>query len=298
MTSTSCNGNRHAYLIMAHNQWEVLDQLLLALDDPRNDIYIHFDSKSCPPPRKHFCDLVSASRIYFTKRFNIVWGGTQMMECTIHMLEEAMKGHYSHYHFISGVDFPLKSQNDIHRYFEMQPNRQFVGFDWPGINSGRFLSRVQYYHFLINVIGKRDNPSLAHRLMARIEDLSLMIQSKLHIDRINYDMYKGSSWFSITHSAVLAIIAEKDKILKRFSFGANTDEIWLQTFLKNSRFSECIVESNMRYIKWVQGNPSPEILTMADYDDLCSTDMLFARKFDWNKDHEIILKLKEHISED
>lgn len=292
------NQDRHAYLIMAHNQWELLDQLIIALDDPRNDIYIHVDRKACPPLHEHYLDLVSHSRLFFAKRFNIVWGGTQMMECTIHMLEEAMNGHYSHYHFISGVDFPLKSQNDIHHYFEMHPNQQFVGFDWPGINSGRFLSRVQYYHFLINVIGKRDNKSPVHRLMAKIEDLSLTIQNKLHINRIDYDMYKGSSWFSITHTAACAIVAEKDTILKRFSFGANTDEIWLQTFLKNSQFSDCIVESNMRYIKWVQGNPSPEILTMADYDDLCSTDMLFARKFDWNKDHKIILKLKEHISED
>lgn len=29
----------HAYLIIAHNEFEVLQKLVGALDDPRNDIY-------------------------------------------------------------------------------------------------------------------------------------------------------------------------------------------------------------------------------------------------------------------
>ncbi len=36
---------KHAYLIMAHNQWECLFELLKALDDPRNDIFLHIDKK-------------------------------------------------------------------------------------------------------------------------------------------------------------------------------------------------------------------------------------------------------------
>ena len=36
---------KHAYLILAHNEFEVLRKLISALDDPRNDIFIHFDEK-------------------------------------------------------------------------------------------------------------------------------------------------------------------------------------------------------------------------------------------------------------
>lgn len=38
--------DKHAYLIIAHSNLEQLQQLLLLLDDPRNDIYIHLDLKS------------------------------------------------------------------------------------------------------------------------------------------------------------------------------------------------------------------------------------------------------------
>ena len=38
--------DKHAYLIIAHSNLEQLHKLLLLLDDPRNDIYIHLDLKS------------------------------------------------------------------------------------------------------------------------------------------------------------------------------------------------------------------------------------------------------------
>ena len=36
---------KHAYLILAHTEFKLLGFLVSRLDDPRNDIYIHFDKK-------------------------------------------------------------------------------------------------------------------------------------------------------------------------------------------------------------------------------------------------------------
>ena len=38
--------NKHAYLIMAHNNWRNLETLIKLIDDDRNDIYIHIDRKT------------------------------------------------------------------------------------------------------------------------------------------------------------------------------------------------------------------------------------------------------------
>ena len=38
--------DKHAILIMAHNQFDILEKLLIMLDHERNDIYIHIDRKS------------------------------------------------------------------------------------------------------------------------------------------------------------------------------------------------------------------------------------------------------------
>ena len=37
--------NKHAYLIIVHNEFEILKLLVKTLDDARNNIYIHFDAK-------------------------------------------------------------------------------------------------------------------------------------------------------------------------------------------------------------------------------------------------------------
>ena len=39
--------NKHAYLIIAHNEPEVLRTLLAMLDDVRNDIFVHIDRRAC-----------------------------------------------------------------------------------------------------------------------------------------------------------------------------------------------------------------------------------------------------------
>ena len=38
--------NKHAYLIIAHNEPEVLRTLLAMLDDVRNDIFVHIDRRA------------------------------------------------------------------------------------------------------------------------------------------------------------------------------------------------------------------------------------------------------------
>lgn len=36
---------KHAYMIIAHNEFDLLEILVRLLDDPRNDIYVHIDAK-------------------------------------------------------------------------------------------------------------------------------------------------------------------------------------------------------------------------------------------------------------
>lgn len=37
---------KHAFLIIAHNEYPVLEVLLSMLDDERNDIYLHIDKRA------------------------------------------------------------------------------------------------------------------------------------------------------------------------------------------------------------------------------------------------------------
>lgn len=50
---------KHAYLIIAHHEFDILNKLIQAIDDERNDIFIHFDKKvrNCPSLTTHYSNL-------------------------------------------------------------------------------------------------------------------------------------------------------------------------------------------------------------------------------------------------
>ena len=58
--------NKHAYLIIAHNEPEVLRTLLAMLDDVRNDIFVHIDrrARSVYESIKDYRYIAGAGRIY------------------------------------------------------------------------------------------------------------------------------------------------------------------------------------------------------------------------------------------
>lgn len=66
---------KHAYMIIAHNEFDLLEILVRLLDDPRNDIYVHIDAKVKDFDFKSFQALTQYSRLRFTpRRISATWG--------------------------------------------------------------------------------------------------------------------------------------------------------------------------------------------------------------------------------
>ncbi len=62
---------KHAFLIMAHNQYDQLKRLIEQLDDSRADIYLHIDKKSAMPK-----DIKAKySELKYIDSLDIQWGG-------------------------------------------------------------------------------------------------------------------------------------------------------------------------------------------------------------------------------
>ena len=51
----------------------------------------------------------------------------------------------------------------------------------------------------------------------------------------------------------------------------------------------------MRYVDFSAHLPSPKTLTMEDYDRIMKSGRLFARKFDINKDRQVVEKILEKL---
>lgn len=101
--------DKHAYLIIAHNEFGLLKKLVELLDDKRNDIYIHIDKKVPYTKMPQLC--TKNAGLFFVKRRNVGWGGDNMIWCELDLLKIATQTHHSYYHLISGVDLPIKSRH-------------------------------------------------------------------------------------------------------------------------------------------------------------------------------------------
>lgn len=110
---------KHAYLVMAHNQLDLLKVLIQCLDYEENDIYIHLDKKWKNIDYNEIYSAANKSKIVVIKeRVNVKWGTYSQIACEMCLLENAVSEHYQYYHLMSGMDLPLKSQKEIHDFFD------------------------------------------------------------------------------------------------------------------------------------------------------------------------------------
>ena len=289
--------NKHAYLIMAHNQFALLEILLKALDYPQNDIYLHIDKKVKVIDGRKLKSILKYSKLFIIQnRVDVKWGEFSQIECELRLLETATSKHYVYYHLMSGVDMPLKKQEKIHQYFAAHLGTEFIHFDATQIDADTY-KRVSKYVFFA---GRSKNifEKIAFKLLMMLE---------FGVDRgkkVDWVYQKGANWFSITDDLARYVVDNRSIIEKQFKYTRCADEVFLQKLVINSEFKNKVSSNNycdnyetIRYlIDWKRGNPY--VYRSADYEELMASDMLFARKFDWNIDKEIVLKLYTAISND
>ena len=133
--------DKHAYLIMAHEDFYILEKLVLLLDNEHNDLYIHIDKKVKEFDFRYFNNLAKKSKIKFIDRINVYGGDFSQIECHLKLLEEATKNEYEYYHMISGTDLPIKSSEKIYEFFH-NSKYEYITF-----NNVYCKDRVQYYYF-------------------------------------------------------------------------------------------------------------------------------------------------------
>lgn len=282
--------HKHAYLIIAHNQFEVLQYLLKSLDSIHNDIYLHIDKKVKKIDTKTLKSCVKYSSLHILKnRIDVQWGTYSLVQCELNLLESALKyDRYSYFHLMSGVDMPLKPADEIYDYFEERYGTEFVHFD--SDNFGGYKERVsKYWLFPMH----NNNP--VRKVLSHV---SMLLQ--IFVDRTKrteLEFRKGSNWFHITDRLGRYVIENKKLIEKMFKYTFCCDEIFLQTLVWNSSFVKMLVQDNfqnnykniMYLIDWKRGNPY-EFLSQ-DFKELITSGMLFARKFNGNKDIEIVKEI-------
>lgn len=264
--------SRHAFLILAHNEYNVLKCLVQSLDCPEVDIYIHIDKKVDKIPSIK----TKYSKLRFIKdREDVYWGTLNLVKAETALFKEAFNfpEHYGFYHLISGIHYPLRPIKEILSYFDSLGNTSVIQ---PIEDSEDAINkRLGRYHFFLKYYCSPNiRLSQSYRLIWRI---SLKLQQIVGIRR-NTAFYAGksSNWCSLTHDAVGWWLEDQTKIMKRFRWTYCSDEYVTMSILKehNLPFVERL---NMLYQKFVNGNPI--VFLAEDYKELINSGALFGRKF-------------------
>lgn len=281
---------KHAYLIMAHNKFDQLAVLIDLIDDERNDIYLHIDKKAKGFHKKAFS--TKHSRLIFIKRRSVIWGGDSMIKCEMALFERAAQGHYAYYHLLSGVDLPIKTQDEIHAFFKENEGKSFINIDQNAMSNREFTRRVDWYHLFQNWIG-RSYSFLACRLRGLQERLIAhqMKHGKKRKEII--PLYKGANWISITDEMIQYVLSQKNLIKKQFYFSHCADEVFLQSVAMSSPYRESIIQNCKREIDWARGGPYT--FRKEDVPMLLASDNLFARKLDIDLDREAVEAIAKHV---
>ncbi len=289
----------HAYMIIAHNQFELLEKLIKALDDERNDIFVHIDAKVKNFDFDRIKALTEHSRVIFTpERLDITWGDFSQVKCEMLLLKTAVENEssdkpYSYFHLLSGVDLPLKTNDYIHNFFKENNGKEFIHFTTEDNTDAQ--NRIRYFYLF------RNKHILFLRIIARF---LLEAQKKVGFNRLkgkSIKVQKGCNWFSITDEFAHYVYRHMNEYKSMFTYSYCGDEVFLQTIFINSPYIDNLFLNDInnhyacaRHIDWNRG--TPYVFRSEDYDELMNSKCLFARKFDLSVDSEIVDKIVESIS--
>jgi hypothetical protein len=272
--------NTIAILILAHHNPEQLGLLIEHLC-PDFDVFVQIDKKSALTIE----GLPVRDNVHYYKEIPVFWGHVSQIWNMKFILEKAYALGYDRYCYISGEDFPIKSNSYIQQFFDAHADTIYMYANplpiatW-GFNKG--FDRLDRYWFM----------KFNHRPFVKVLGRATLIIQRIlgfKIKRYPLAYYAGSNWLNLTHESVAYLfhfLEQNPKFIKKLKHSRATDEIWVQSVLMNSPLKEKIVNDDLRYIDWTTGPEYPRILDKNDISKIENSEALFARKFKNDRDEK------------
>jgi len=277
---------RIAHLLLVHELNNQLQRLVQKLQHANADIYIHIDLKT---PIEQFEPLKKIPQVYFINaRVKVYWGAFSIVQATLNGFEQILSSgkEYGYVNLLSGQDYPLQSTEFIHDFFANHPGNAFMEYYPVNEVWTEAIPRITRYHLA--------NFAFAGRYAVEKWINKIMPQRKLPYKLVAVGR---SQWFSIAPkfaTYILDYCKTHPHIVTFFKLSWAPDELFFQTILYNSKYKNEMVNNNLRYIDWSQGNASPKTLTLEDLPAIMESGKLFGRKFNAKTDSLILDKLDAH----
>lgn len=297
-----------AILLLAHKNKEQLERLLSVLKHEDIDIFIHLDKKSPFEPS----DIQCFANVVFTEqRYDVGLFEFSMVEAEFELIRTAkLHGTYQYFILMSGQCYPICSIDSIYRYLLERYPEPFIEIVAPtetnyvkkNFKHVYILKRfkLQTYDLL-----KRNFSYKTYRLLRYIPGglvLAISLIKELfckspiaRLRKMNYPSYCGSQWWILPDVIVDRVSKEYEnkEFCKIVRDTFSCDETFFQTaIMTNGESSGITIDDQNNYMnrRWfyIFDHGHPITLTKEYYEEIISSGMLFARKFDITVDSEIL----------
>ena len=270
-----------AYLILAHHEPEMLDKLIIELNKPKEQIFVHLDKKT---NITLFQSILAGKCIFIEERLNVSWGSFSMVDATLKLLKAAISGDkFDYYCLLSGCDFPIKSIHDFENYLVENQGKEFLECVDISKRPPNFQKRYKGFYFFEN------RTKWLLTLNYGITKIQRYFYTRKPYN--NQPIYFGSQWWTLSGNFVDYILSFLEKhpgYIRYFRYTLISDAMFFQTIMAHSPFFEQATNNNLRLIFFEENTPHPKIWTIEDKDMILQSKAFFARKFDLRKDEKII----------
>lgn len=276
-----------AFLILCHTDEEHIARLVNKITENENFYaFIHVDKKSDIKKFKKKLDE-SESVVFLRNRYSISWGGYSAIEATMELIKYANKyKNFDRYVLLQGLDYPIKSNEYIYKYFKENANVEFIrGCNITESKDKYFYSRCRYYLFYENI----------NRFKKIFNKLNYLLDLKLKsgyiYDDKKYTVYWGSAQWALTKECIEYIIKFYDKNKKfneYFKYTFPVDELYFTSIVFNSHFNKMTIKHgdekekrglvNWRNIHYFEYPKEIKVFSEKDYEKLINCKELFCRK--------------------
>ncbi len=306
------------YLILAHKNPLQLAKLIERLNDGNCFFYIHIDKNVLEKPFQNA--LPAKQNIIFTiKREECIWCDIGIVKATLNTLQQIIDDKREGYClYISGQDYPIKSNEAINAFLDKYKGINFMeSFDIPNnIWFEKGLNRINHYKF--NLSKKRGHfvvcPTLFDKEFYRFQILKNIVKllinfkfnylSQLFIKRKHPEYLKpfgGSQWWVLPIETIKKInlfVATNPDFLLYHRYSLTPDEMFFQTIVNHlSKEQDFEIQDALAFVDWNRENSeSAPTFDRNDFELLINQpeNKLFARKFDFDYNFEIISKLDQN----
>jgi len=262
---------RNAWLIIAHNEFGILQKLISSLDNAQSDIYVHIDKKVKQMPEIH----ADKSRIILLEdRVDVRWGTVSQIRAELTLLEAAAKrGPYSHYHILSGTHLPLKCLSDLMAFYGDHKNETVVRC-WQE-DAGDADFKLRRYHFPLRHF--KYGSSFQRLLCQNTWNFIIKVQKILGIRHWKDEKFiKTDNWLSLSEDDCQYLIMHRKEILDKYRWSFCGDEYFVASELAKGGKSFYSFPK-LLYVEF-QGD-TPRTFNISYLPVLQSSDYLWARKF-------------------